>query len=160
MEKIVPLLPYWSIAIGLLFGGLYALHRGFGLVLSARGKTKEESSIEFFGLKATVGTIGSFVMLTAFMWGWIATFALPNYKSEDVSIDYALQLEHLKDTQRLLARIAILSSEPDYKIFVTQQQAQQQIQQLLDEIRERTGFDEPKLDFNPWEAFPWEKDTE
>lgn len=77
---------YWTISFGLLIGGLYALNRGFKLVLSGRGRKREENKIEALGLKATVGSIGSLVMITAFLWGWAASYTLPNYKDRYVEI--------------------------------------------------------------------------
>jgi len=97
MNVIVTLLIYWSIAAGLIGGGLFALARGFKLVLEGKGKTKEESSIQFLGLKVSVGSIGSLVMVTAFMWGWAAKQALPNYKDQEVEI-HALMAD-LKETE-------------------------------------------------------------
>ncbi len=86
MNATITLLIHWSIAIGLIIGGITALIKGFELVKSGKGKTKEESSIEFLWLKVKVKSLGALVMLTAFMWGLAAVRALPNYKDPFVEI--------------------------------------------------------------------------
>jgi hypothetical protein len=96
MNAIITLLIYWSIAVGLIAGGLFALAKGFRLVLEGKGKHKEESKIELFGLKVSVSSIGSLVMITAFMWGWAAKLALPSYKDQNVEI-HALKTELSKN---------------------------------------------------------------
>jgi len=111
MNATITLLVYWSIAIGLIGGGIFALSKGFQLVLAGKGKTKEESSIEFLGVKATVGSIGSLVMVTAFMWGWAAKQSLPNYKDAEVEI-HALKL----DLQQAETALASLERENSDKL--------------------------------------------
>lgn len=103
MNVTITLLIYWSIAVGLIAGGIFALIKGFQLVLEGKGKTKEESSLEFLGVKASVGSIGSLVMVTAFMWGWAAKLALPSYKDAEVEI-HAIQQE-LMQTETALASL-------------------------------------------------------
>jgi multidrug efflux pump subunit AcrA (membrane-fusion protein) len=103
MNVTITLLIYWSIAVGLIGGGLFALAKGCKLVLEGKGKTKEENSIEFFGIKANVSSVGSLVMITAFMWGWAAKLALPSYKDAVVEI-HALRQE-LKQTETALASL-------------------------------------------------------
>lgn len=120
MNAIITLLTYWSIALGLLAGGLYALNRGFSLVMSARGKTKEDSRVEFLGLKVTVGSIGALVMITAFMWGWAAKLALPNYKDAEITIS-ALK-EKIEETQGVVARLQRKITEKE--VVLAQVQAQ------------------------------------
>jgi peptidoglycan hydrolase CwlO-like protein len=87
MNATITLLAYWSIAAGLVGGGIFALKKGFDLVMQGKGKAVSESTIEFFGFKITVGSLGALVMITAFLWGWAATLALPNYKDDDVEIN-------------------------------------------------------------------------
>jgi uncharacterized protein YlxW (UPF0749 family) len=84
-------------------GGIFALIKGFQLVLEGKGKTKEESSLEFLGVKASVGSIVSLVMVKAFMWGWAAKLALPSYKDAEVEI-HALRQE-LTQTETALASL-------------------------------------------------------
>lgn len=103
MNAIITLLIYWSIAVGLIGCGLFALSRGFKLVLEGKGKSKEENSIEFLGVKVSVGSLGSLVMVTAFMWGWAAKLALPNYKDANIEIHALRQeLTHTKTTLAML----------------------------------------------------------
>lgn len=111
MNVTITLLIYWSIAAGLIGGGIFALAKGFKLVMEGRGKTKEESTVEFMGLKASVGSIGSLVMVTAFMWGWAAKLALPSYKDPDVEI-HALRQEF----EQIETALASLREEHSAKI--------------------------------------------
>jgi hypothetical protein len=96
MNVTITLLMYWSIAAGLIAGGLYALTQGFRLVLKGQGKSKDESSVTFLGMKATVGSIGSLVMITSFMWGWAARATLPSYKDPNTTIALRAELEKSK----------------------------------------------------------------
>ncbi len=85
-DSTLTLIMYWSISAALIAGGLYALHRGFALLMSGRGKKAEENTIEAFSMKFTLGSIGSVVMVTAFLWGLAAAWALPNYEDPNTTI--------------------------------------------------------------------------
>jgi hypothetical protein len=111
MNATITLLIYGVIAVGLLGGGLFALAQGFRLVLQSKGKTKEESSIEFFGVRVNVSSLGSLVMLTAFLWGWAANLALPNYTDAHVEIS---ALEEILDKAH--TELAYLREEQAAKI--------------------------------------------
>lgn len=108
MNATITLLIYWSIALGLICGGLISLVKGFKLIMEGKGKSREESSIEFCGLKVHVSSLGSLVMITAFLWGWAAVKALPDYKDQLVEIRTAnLKLE----LNNSIAQIASLEQE-------------------------------------------------
>lgn len=99
MNVTITLVMYWSIAIVLAGGGIYSLKKGFELILSGKGKAKEENSIEIFGLKASLSSIGSLVMITAFMWAWAAKLTLPNYK--DANVEITALMKNLEESQKL-----------------------------------------------------------
>ena len=99
MNVTITLIMYWLVAIALVCGGLYALNRGFHLVLSGKGRSRDESSVEAFGIRATVGSLGSLVMVTAFLWGYAAVLALPNYEDAEVRIDRLAQELEARDRQ-------------------------------------------------------------
>ena len=63
MNATITLFIYWSIASGLIGGGIFALIKGFQLVLGGKGKSKEASTIDIFGVKASVNSIGALVMV-------------------------------------------------------------------------------------------------
>ena len=84
--EIVTLIIYGSIALLLAVGGIYSLKMGFKLIAKGKGKKPEESSINFLGFKATTGSIGALVMITAFMWGWAAKLSLPQYDDGQTKI--------------------------------------------------------------------------
>jgi hypothetical protein len=108
MNATIVLLIYGSIALGLICGGIIALLKGFKLIMKGRGKKSEKNSIEFVGLKVRLSSIGSLVMITAFMWGWAAVKALPDYKDQLVEIHTAkLNLELNKS----INEIALLEKE-------------------------------------------------
>jgi hypothetical protein len=88
---------YWSISFALIGVGFYALNRGYKLILSGRGKSKEESTVELFGLKATVHSIGALVMITAFLWGFAASRTVPSYETNDVRIKALMASLEQKD---------------------------------------------------------------
>lgn len=111
MNVTITLIMYWSIAFSLVCGGLYALKKGFSLILEGKGKTKEESLVEFFGLKANVSSIGSLVRITAFMWGWAAKSTLPGYKDDHVQI-----AEIRQDLMKAEAALASLKEKNSAKI--------------------------------------------
>ncbi len=108
MNATITLFIYWSIAAGLIGGGLFALAKGFQLVLDGKGKAKEQNSIELLGLKANLGSVGAMVMLTAFMWGWAAKLALPTYKGPDEEISALTR--QLQETEIALATLKLESA--------------------------------------------------
>jgi len=75
----ITLIIYGGLTFLLAFGGIYTLRKGFQLIMSGRGKSQENSTIKFLGLHVSTGSIGAFVMITAFMWAWAATQSLPQY---------------------------------------------------------------------------------
>jgi septal ring factor EnvC (AmiA/AmiB activator) len=89
MHAAFALFIYGSVAAALVAGGIYALNRGFNLVMSGRGRPREECTVELLGFRATVGSIGSFAMVTAFLWGYAAVLALPKYKDPNITIALA-----------------------------------------------------------------------
>jgi hypothetical protein len=99
INALLVLLMHWSVAILLIIGGLSALSKGFKLIMSGKGKTKEDSNIEIFGMKAKLGSIGSVAILTAFLWGWAAVWCLPSYKDKDVTIGELQSLIASKDLE-------------------------------------------------------------
>ena len=117
MNSYITLTIYGFVSLALVTGGVFSLTKGFKLVLEGKGKTKEESSIEFAGIKITVGSIGGLVMITAFMWGWAAVQALPKLsQNPDGAIEIARlqsklartenQFKSLAETQARTAQIA------------------------------------------------------
>ena len=86
MYVTITLLMYWSIAAALVIGGIFSLKKGFDLIISGQGRTPEQNQVQFFSLKATVGSLGAFVMVTACLWGLAASWTLPDYKDSEVEI--------------------------------------------------------------------------
>jgi hypothetical protein len=109
MNATLTLVMYWSIALLLASGGIYALKKGFNLVTFEIAHKSSASSVEFFGFKASVNSIGALVMVTAFLWGWAANLTLPDY--DDGSTKIALLEEELSDSRYLLAAAEEKSNE-------------------------------------------------
>jgi hypothetical protein len=83
----ITLFMYWSIALLLIFGGIFSLKKGFRLIQSGNGANHERSSITLMKIKISVGSIGALVMVTAFLWGWAAKTCMPSYsKTKDTEI--------------------------------------------------------------------------
>ncbi len=68
------------LAVVLACGGIYSLRKGFELIVTHVGRRKEEAEIKFWKLEANVRTVGSVVMVTACIWGYlgylVSVFAL------------------------------------------------------------------------------------
>lgn len=109
MNATLTLVMYWSIALLLAFGGIYALKKGFKLVMAEVAHKSSASSIELFGFKASVNSIGALVMVTAFMWGWAAKLTLPDY--DDGLTRIASLEEELSNSRNLLAAAEEKSNE-------------------------------------------------
>ncbi|MGD0266726.1 MAG: hypothetical protein ABSD47_17485 [Candidatus Methylomirabilota bacterium] len=108
MNATLALLTYGFVAVALVAAGIYALNRGFKLILSGRGRSKEESSVELLGFKAAVGSLGALVMVTSFLWGFAAVYALPKYKDPNVTVAF---LEKDKMIESLTAELGTTRSE-------------------------------------------------
>lgn len=109
MNATLTLVMYWSIALLLAFGGIYALKKGFNLITFEMVNKSSASSVEFFGFKASVNSIGALIMVTAFMWGWAANLTLPGY--DDGVTKIASLEEELSNSRNLLAAAEKKSNE-------------------------------------------------
>jgi hypothetical protein len=160
-DTTLTLVMYWSISAALIAGGLYALHRGFKLLMSSRGRKAEENTIEAFGMKFTLGSLGSLVMITAFLWGFAAAWALPNYKDRDTTItNMQLSLEEktrtiqtlqtdlsMKDKELVAVKtqlgiaVSELTAVRDRQSRLVADQKQQltQVTQRLEDLQSRLG---------------------
>jgi hypothetical protein len=93
MEATITILAHSLIAAALVWVGYRALSWGYRLLHDGKGMTKEKSSIELAGFKANVSSIGGLTMVTAFLWGWAAVFALPAYQNDEIEVSSAKELE-------------------------------------------------------------------
>ena len=96
----ITLIIYGGLTFLLAFGGIYTLRKGFQLIMSGRGKSQESSSINFLGLHVSTGSIGAFVMITAFMWAWAANKSLPQFNNGKTQIT-ALKQQLVKQTNKV-----------------------------------------------------------
>jgi hypothetical protein len=70
----------------LALGGLYALNRGFHLFVTGIGDKKDEAAIAFGKFTATSKSVGSFVMITACVWGLFSYLTVPALKTDAATI--------------------------------------------------------------------------
>lgn len=66
------------ISAALVVGGIFSLKSGFKLLDGQGKQDRQQSSISVMGLKASVNSIGAFVMVTSFLWALAAWKTLPN----------------------------------------------------------------------------------
>lgn len=109
----ITLLMYWSIAAALVVGGIFSLKKGFDLVLSGKGGAPQDNQISIFGLKASLGSLGALVMVTAFLWGYAASLTLPDYKDTEVQI----LSNRLSKAQEAVAQLSALNEQKTKSIM-------------------------------------------
>lgn len=73
-----------------IFAGLMTIRYGFHLYKDGAGSGKDHLAFELGNIKFTAHSVGSVVMSTAFLWGFIAMSMSPNYTDGTITVDSSL----------------------------------------------------------------------
>ena len=85
-------------------GGLYALNRGFRLFVIGVGEKKDDASVEFGRFKASSKSVGSFVMITACVWGLLGYLTVPVLETEVGRVKVSTKSDWDRDPAIFLAQ--------------------------------------------------------